>query len=422
MTITPTVLGDRELALRGRAERVIPGGMYGHMNVAAFSSAHPQFMRSGDGARVVDADGREYLDLMCSWGPMILGHNHSGVNAAIIEQLGRGDSLDGTSPLAVEYAELLVDTIPSADWALFCKNGTDAVTTCVTTARAATGKRKVLVARGAYHGAVPWCALRGEGIVDSDQAHLIHYEYNDLASASAAVDEAGDDLAAILVCPMRHDIKRDQELVDVDFARGLRGLADRTGAVLILDDVRCTHRLDLGGSWEPIGVRPDLAAYSKPLANGQPLGAVTGSDTLRDAVRSIYVTGSFWTAAVPLAAALATLTELRKGTALPLMERSGQRLRDGLAEQASSHGFQVNQTGPVQLPMLSFAGDSDFRLARAWAEAAVTRGVYLHPWHNWFLSAAHTDEVIDAILARTDDAFAELKRGRLSDPEPTMAR
>ncbi|MDF2823922.1 MAG: glutamate-semialdehyde -aminomutase [Mycobacterium sp.] len=408
MTTTHAVLGERELALRGRAERVIPGGMYGHMNVAAFSSAHPQFIHSGDGARVYDADGREYLDLMCSWGPMILGHNHSGVNAAIIDQLGRGDSLDGTSPLAVEYAELLVDTIPAADWALFCKNGTDAVTTCVTTARAATGKRKVLVARGAYHGAVPWCALRGEGIVDSDQQHLVHYDYNDLASASAAADEAGSDLAAIVVCPMRHDVKRDQELVDVDFARGLRALADRTGAVLILDDVRCTHRLDLGGSWEPIGVRPDLAAYSKPLANGQPLGAVTGSDALRDAVRKVYVTGSFWTAAVPLAAALATLTELRRGEALPIMERSGQRLRDGLAHQAGLHGFTINQTGPVQMPMLSFADDPEFRLARAWAEAAVARGVYLHPWHNWFLSAAHTDEVIDAILDRTDAAFADL--------------
>ncbi|MBW0102065.1 aminotransferase class III-fold pyridoxal phosphate-dependent enzyme [Pseudonocardia sp. KRD291] len=409
MTTAPPTLGARELALRERAAQVIPGGMYGHMAVAAFSRSHPQFMVSGDGARVVDADGREYLDLMCSWGPVILGHRHPAVAAAVVDQLSRGDCLDGTSPVAVEYAELLVDTVPAADWALFCKNGTDAVTTCVTTARAATGRRKVLVARGAYHGAVPWCALRGEGITEADQEHLIRYEYNDLPSARAAADEAGDDLAAILVCPMRHDVKRDQELVDPEFARGLRALADSTGAVLILDDVRCTHRLDLGGSWEPIGVRPDLAAYSKPLANGQPLGAVTGIDALRDGVRSIYVTGSFWTGAVPLAAGLATLTELRRGDAVPAMERAGRRLRDGLAAQATAHGVEINQTGPVQMPMLSFAGDQDFRQASAWAEAAVERGVYLHPWHNWFLSTAHTDDVIDAILDRTDDAFAAVR-------------
>ncbi|GLY70367.1 aminotransferase class III-fold pyridoxal phosphate-dependent enzyme [Amycolatopsis taiwanensis] len=411
MTTAPAAaLGTRELALRERARRVIPGGMYGHMRVEAFSRAHPQFMVSGNGCRVTDADGREYIDLMCGWGPIVLGHRHPAVTAAILDQFERGDCLDGTSPVAVDYAELLVDTVPSADWAMFCKNGTDATTMCVTTARAATGRRKVLVATGAYHGAVPWCALRGKGVTAEDQAHLIHFEYNDLASAEAAAAEAGDDLAAILVCPMRHDIRRDQELADPAFARGLRALADRTGAVLILDDVRCGLRLDLRGSWEPLGVRPDLTAWSKALANGQPLGAVTGTEALRDAARSIYVTGSFWYAAVPLAAGLATLRELRKGQALPAMARTGSRLRDGLAAQAAAHGFEIRQTGPVQMPVLYFAEDSDISLGTAWAEAAVTRGVYLHPWHNWFLSAAHTDADIDDILDRTDDAFAAVRR------------
>ena len=408
-TQSPT-LGAAELALRGRANAVIPGGMYGHMNVQAFSSAHPQFMVSGAGCRVTDADGREYLDLMCGWGPVVLGHRHPAVTSAIVDQLGRGDCLDGTSPVAVEFAELLVDTIPSADWAMFVKNGSDATTTCVTLARAATGRAKVMVAHGAYHGSVPWCALRGAGIVAQDQANLVHYEYNDLASAHWAADEAGADLAAIVVCPMRHDIRREQELVAPEFARGLRALADRTGAVLILDDVRCGFRLDLGGSWEPLGVRPDLSAWSKAIANGQALGAVTGTDALRDAARSIFVTGSFWTAAVPLAAGLATLTELRKGEALPRIAAAGTRLREGLASQAASHGFEIRQTGPVQMPLLSFVGDVEFRTITAWAEAAAVRGVYLHPWHNWFLSAAHTDDDIDAILQRTDDAFTAVSR------------
>lgn len=414
VTTSSPSLGEHERVLRERSRRVIPGGMYGHMNVAAFSSAHPQFMASGQGCRVTDTDGRTYLDLMCGWGPVVLGHAHPGVTAAVVDQLGRGDCLDGTSPVAVEFAELLVDTVPSADWALFCKNGSDATTTCVTIARAATGRRKVLVAHGAYHGAVPWCSLRGAGVTDADQAHLVHYEYNDLASAEAAAAEAGDDLAAIVVCPMRHDIKRDQELVDPAFARGLRALADRTGAALVLDDVRCGFRLDLGGSWEPLGVRPDLTAWSKAIANGQALGAVTGTDALRDAVGTVYVTGSFWTAAAPLAAGLATLTELRRGEALPAMARTGTRLREGLAAQAAAHGVGIRQTGPVQMPMLAFAddaGDPGLGRATAWAEAAVRRGVYLHPWHNWFLSAAHTDEDIDAILDRTDAAFGDLRRG-----------
>lgn len=150
-----------EYQWRERANAVIPGGMYGHMAVAAFSEQHPQFIASGNGCRIRDMDGHEYIDFMCGWGPVVLGHRHPDVEAAVQKQALLGDCLNGASPLAVELAELLVDTVPSADWAMFVKNGTDATTTCVTLARAATGRQKVLVARGAYHGAAPWCAIRG---------------------------------------------------------------------------------------------------------------------------------------------------------------------------------------------------------------------------------------------------------------------
>lgn len=121
------------------------------------------------------------------------------------------------------------------------------------------------------------------------------------------------------------------------------------------------------------------------------------------------MTGSFWTAAVALATRLAALTELSKDVALPDMARTGARLREGIAAQAAAYGVEIRQTGPVRMPMLSFVGDEGFRLASSFAEAAVQRGVYLHPWHNWFLSTAHTDEDIDEILARTDDAFTAVR-------------
>jgi glutamate-1-semialdehyde 2,1-aminomutase len=223
------------------------------------------------------------------------------------------------------------------------------------------------------------------------------------------VDEAGDDLAAVLVTPFRHDLKREQELADPGFAKGLREICDRTGAVLILDDVRCGFRLDLAGSWEPLGVRPDLSAWSKAIANGYALAAVTGTDALREAVARVFVTGSFWYSAVSMAAAKATLTELRGTDAIARIERAGTRLRAGLAAQAEAHDFVVNQTGPVQMPLLTFADDPDFTVGRRWAQECARRGVYVHPWHNWFLSAAHTDAEIDTALSRTEDAFAALR-------------
>ncbi|ANN15934.1 glutamate-1-semialdehyde 2,1-aminomutase [Amycolatopsis orientalis] len=399
-----------ETSLRRRATAVIPGGMYGHMTRALLSEDHPQYVTAADGCRFTGADGREYLDLMCGWGPVVLGYAHPAVRRAADIQAGLGDCVNGASPVMVELAELLVETIPSADWAMFAKNGTDATTTCVTIARAATGRRKVLTAHGAYHGAVPWCTPGSSGVTAEDRAHVDHFEYNDIASLRRAVDRAGDDLAAIVVCPFRHDVRQDQELADPEFARAVRTLCDRTGATMILDDVRAGFRLSLGGSWEPLGVRPDLAAWSKAMANGYALAAVTGIGALSEAASEVYVTGSFWYSAVSMAASIATLTELRETDALSRMESAGQRLRAGLDAQAARHGFEVNQTGPVQMPLLTFAGDTDFSVGTRWAREAVQRGVYLHPTHNWFLSAAHTAADIDEILERTEDAFAVVSR------------
>ncbi len=294
---------------------------------------------------------------------------------------------------------------------MLAKNGTDATTACVSIARASTGRRKVLAATGAYHGAIPWCTPRPGGVLPEDRAHLGYFDYNDVASLEAAVAEAGEDLAGIIVSPVRQELARDQEMATAEFARAIRATCDRTGAVMILDDVRCGFRLDLGGSWEPLGVQPDLAAWSKAIANGYSLAAITGRDGLREAASSIYVTGSFWYSAVSMAASIATLTQLRDTDALARIADAGQRLRGGLAAQSAAHGFVTRQTGPVQMPLLRFEDDgADSTLARIWTSEAVKRGVYLHPVHNWFLCAAHSADDIDRALERTDDAFAALAR------------
>jgi glutamate-1-semialdehyde 2,1-aminomutase len=352
------------------------------------------------------------VDFLCSFGPIVLGHAHPRVEEAVERQRALGDCQNGPSPRMVELAERLVDLVPHADWAMFQKNGTDATTLALSIARASTGRRKVLIARGAYHGSAPWCTPRPAGTTPEDRAHLVPFVYNDLASVEAAVAEAGADIAAVLVSAFRHDARFDQEACDPAFARGVRALCDRLGAALILDDVRAGFRLHLGGSWEPLGVRPDLSAYSKAIANGYPLAAVVGRDALRDAAREVFATGSFWFAAVPMAAALATLDALQSERAIERMMRAGTLLRDGLERQARAHGLQITQSGPVQLPFLSFAGDvqaGTFDRANVFTGEAARRGVWLHPWHNWFLSSAHGDEDVRLALDRTDAAFAAVR-------------
>ena len=391
--------------LRRRARAVIPGGMYGHQSAGPLPPAFPQFMREGLGARVWDVDGNEYVDLMCSYGPVVLGHRHPAVEAAAAAQAELADCQNGPAAVMVDLAELLVDTVRHADWAMFAKNGTDATTICCTIARAHTGRSRILVATGAYHGAAPWCTPRLSGVTPEDRANLGYYTFNDLASVTAAM-AAGPEVAGIVVSPFKHDAGFDQELVDPEFARGLRELCTRTGAALILDDVRCGFRLHLGSSWEPIGVMPDLSAWSKAIANGHPLAAVLGSGAFADAAASIFVTGSFWFSATAMAAAIATIGALREEGAIEAMDRTGTALRAGILQQAADRGIAVNYTGPAAMPYLTFAGDRGHELASTFAGSALRAGVYLHPRHNWFVSAAMTEADLAAALAATDAGFA----------------
>ncbi|CAN5676876.1 aminotransferase class III-fold pyridoxal phosphate-dependent enzyme [soil metagenome] len=402
--------GRNDRALRERAGKVVPGGMYGHMlaNNQTMPPSFPQFWQSGEGPYAWDVDFNRYTDFMCSFGPMLLGHRNAVVEKAAAEQSVLGDTLSGPTPRLVEFAELLTETVAHAQWAMFAKNGTDATSAAVRIARAATGKRKFLKAAVAYHGANDWFTPRSAGVTAEDRANIVEFDYNDVASLERAVAAHDGDIAAVIVTPFRHDSFVAQEAVLPEFALAARRVATAQGAALILDEVRSGFRLDVRGAWEPLGVRPDLTAFSKALANGYPIAALVGTDALRDAASEVYVTGSFWFSAVPMAAGIATVRQAVASNAPAIMEAAGTRLKNGFEEQGRRAGFDVALTGPVQMPLLIFADDPDKKKAFAFTDAAVRRGVLMHPWHNMFLSTAHTAEVIDEALEGTQAAFDEI--------------
>jgi glutamate-1-semialdehyde 2,1-aminomutase len=411
-----------DVALRARAARVIPNGMYGHESTRLLPASFPQYFSRAEGAYIWDADGNRYLDFMCAYGPNLLGYADQRVNEAAIAQMARGDTMTGPSPLLVDLAEAFVAMVSHADWAMFCKNGTDATTMAMTAARAETGKRTILVAQGAYHGAAPWCTPIPVGVVREERRFIHQYAYNDVASLEAAVAAARDDLAAIFASPFKHDAFADQAPPDPTYAQRARELCDRTGAMLIVDDVRAGFRLARDCSWEVLGVRPDLSTWGKCVANGHPISALLGSDRCRRGAGAMYVTGSFWLSAVPMAAALATLQILGSTDYLERTVALGERLRRGLDAAAARHGFALRQTGPVQMPQVLFADDPDFRTGFAFAEAMLGRGVYVHPWHNMFLCAAMTDADIDRALEAADGAFAQVRAAQASlEPHPLVA-
>lgn len=408
--MTWTNVRDRQL--KERAARVIPGGMYGHESTKMLPPEFPQFFSRARGARTWDSDGNEYVDYVCAYGPNLLGYGFEPVEAAAQAQQAKGDTMTGPSEIMVDLAEAFVSQVSHASWAMFCKNGTDATSMAIVVARAHTKKRTILVAKDAYHGAAAWCTPRPAGTLPEDRAHLVYYEYNNAQSLADAFNARAGDVAGVIATPFRHEVFADQHLVNEEYARLARRLCDETGALLIVDDVRAGFRIARDCSWEAIGIRPDLSTWGKCFANGYPISALLGSELARDAAQQVFVTGSFWFQAVPMAAGIETLKHIRTSDYLEKMQVSGQMLRDGLQQQAAAHGFTLKQTGPVTMPQVLFEDDRDFRLGYGWVTECLKRGVYLHPYHNLFMSAAHGEAEVKETLAATDLAFEAVKKRR----------
>ena len=383
----------------------MPGGVYGHQNGAALGDRHPRFLVRGDGSRVWDVDGNEYIDWMCAYGPMILGYCHPAVEAAVAEQMACGDCLSLPGPRMVELAERLVALTPRADLAVFGKNGADVTSWAVDVARAHTGRPRVARVVGAYHGARPWAMPQLPGAPAHHRDELVEFDWNDADGLAGLFAAHPGEIAAVITTPFDHVTGAGP--APGFFAR-LRSLCDAHGAVFAMDDVRAGFRFHLGGSSEHFGAAPDVICYSKAIANGHPLSAALAREGLRAAAERLYFTGSFFFASGAFAAALSTLEVLESTGAIERIHRIGRLLVDGLADQARRHGVEMLPAGQPPMPVVRFAGDADRRRLRRWCGLVTERGAYAHPAHNWFVSAAHTETDVAHTLEATEAAFQQL--------------
>ena len=389
---------DQSNALYARAQAVIPGGIFGHFG-AAVRAAGPKFFARSGGARFQDVDGNEYVDYMCGFGPMILGYNHPGVESAALGQQRLGQAVSVASPVMVELAELLVERIDGADWALFGKNGTDATSLAVMIARAATGRRKIIKVDGAYHGVAPWMREGQLGAIPADIEQVLKVRWNDVAGFERLLAEHGNDIACFIATPYHHPVLADNEMPAAGYWQNIEALCRARGIALIVDDVRTGFRIDLAGSHRAFGFTPDMICFGKAIANGHPLAALVGSDALKQTASEVYYGGTQFFTGAPMAAALATLRELEGADAVARMRSTGTRLSEGLVRAARANGYELIVSGAPAMPYYRLAG-VPFRRHAQWVDECLKRGVYLLGFHNHFLSLAHTE----ADLAHTWEA------------------
>ncbi len=396
-----------------KAAGVIPCGIYGHLSPVPLipPTAYPFYAVRAKGPRFWDVDGNEFIDYMCAYGPVILGYNHEKVDAAAMKQYGEANCVTAPTPVMVELAEYLVDLIPIADWAFFAKNGGDVTSYALMAAREATGRKKIVMVCGGYHGVAPWAQAPGHpGVMDDDHRNCIRVRWNDYTGFERVVEENPGEIAGFIATPYHHPTFADSELPAEGYWQKIEGLCRKEGIVLIVDDVRCGFRLDMRGSNEYFGFKPDLICFCKAIGNGYPISALVGTDSLKNVVSKVFYTGSYWFSAVPMAAALATLKELKRIDGPKLIRETGRKLLDGLVDIAKGYGYDLKVSGHPSMPYLRITNDESLMLHQDWCGECTRRGAYFSSHHNWFISTAHTDEDIQRSWAIAEDAFKAVKK------------
>ncbi|MGI5854011.1 MAG: aminotransferase class III-fold pyridoxal phosphate-dependent enzyme [Bacillota bacterium] len=396
--------------LFNRAGKVIPSGVYGHLGPSQGCfipvQAFPFFLERAQGAYMWDVDGNRFIDYMCAYGPNVLGYGDPDVEQAVREQMQIGNCTTLPTVKMIELAELLVNTVDSADWAFFAKNGGDVTSFALMIARAATGRSKVILFKGGYHGVAPWAQKLGyPGITEADTTNNIYVRWNHFEDLEQAVQKYPGQIACVMATPYHHPIFEDNQLPEEGFWQKVRKLCTDNGIVLAIDDVRCGFRLDMRGSDHYYGFKADLICFCKAIANGWNVSALCGIDSLKEAASSVMYTGSYWLSAVPFAAAIATITKLKQINGPQQMLEKGKKLTVGLHEAGKKYGFDLKISGESSLWFMRITNDDNLVLHQEWVAECVRRGVFFTNHHNLFINCALSNEDIAFTLEVAEEAF-----------------
>ncbi|MBZ0272892.1 aminotransferase class III-fold pyridoxal phosphate-dependent enzyme [bacterium] len=403
---------DKNIETFVKATRLIPQGIYGHQSPALMvPGSFPYYAAWGKGARYTDIDGNTFIDYMCAYGPMVIGYANDEVNAAAIEALQEGDCFNHPGPRMLKLAERLTTLVPFAGWSVFAKNGSDLTTWATLVAREHTDRSKIAMVRGTYHGAHAWCTPGHGGVIPEDRSNMLFFDWNRADQLADLFKTQGGQIAAVIMTPYHHPAFGESVLPAPGFWREVRELCDKNGALLILDDVRAGWRLSIHGSHDFFGFVPDIAVYCKAIGNGFPLSAAVGKPELKAAASRVFLTGSYWNGSMCMAAGLKTLEILERDAGIAAMFAMGERLGKGLSELGDRYGYPMKLTGPASMPYLVLEDDADLYKVQRFCAEATRRGSYLHPHHNWFLSAVHTEADIDETLNHGESALKAMQAG-----------
>ncbi len=416
------------------AQEYIPGGVNSPVRAWRAVGGHPLFIQRGRGCRVIDADGKEYIDYVGSWGPLIAGHAHPQVLKALEEAIKRGTSFGAPTPREIELAKAIIAAVPSIERIRLTSSGTEAAMTAIRLARGYTGRPKILKFAGCYHGhsdallvragsgALTFSNPDSQGVPEAFASQTLVAEYNDLGSVEAYLKANPGSVAAVIVEPVPGNM--GVVLPEAGFLEGLSALTRDHGVVLIFDEVISGFRMARGGAQEVYGVVPDLTCLGKVIGGGMPLAAVGGKREIMELLAPlgpVYQAGTLSGNPVAVTAGLETLKILAAPGSYQRLNDLGTLLAEGLRRAVHDAGLRacVNQAGSLltiffgvdHVRDYATATQSDTAMFARYFQGMIERGIYLPPsqFEAMFLSLAHSETEIHETLAAAKEVFASLR-------------
>jgi glutamate-1-semialdehyde 2,1-aminomutase len=423
----------RSTELFSRAESVIPGGVNSPVRAFRAVGGSPLFIARGEGSHIWDADEREYVDYVGSWGPLIFGHRSPEVMRALHDALAIGTSFGAPTEREVELAETITSILPSVDKVRLVSSGTEATMSAIRLARGFTGRERIVKFDGCYHGHGDSLLVRaGSGVatfglpdspgIPRSLAELTSVlPYNDPSALKAEFDRRGNDIACVIVEPVAGNM--GCVIPRAGYLQLLRDLTKRSGSVLIFDEVMTGFRVSLGGAQQLYGVTPDLTTLGKVIGGGLPIGAYGGRAEIMHHIAPagpVYQAGTLSGNPLAVSAGLATLNRLRRENPFERLDALGARMERGLLDAASKSAIpvRVNRMGSMitlffterDVTDFESAKTSDLKQFNAFFHTMIDQGIYMPPsqFEVAFISAAHSESDIDRTVEAADVAFQRL--------------
>ena len=384
------------------AKTMHPGGVLGIRRPYNFIKGEtPIFFKSGKGSKVIDVDGNEFLDMLCAYGPIVVGYREDEIDKAVIEQIqNNGVCFSLTQPIHNELSETLKKHIPCCETSVFLKTGSDATTAAIRAARSFTGKNKIL--RCGYHGWHDWCVESKGGIPKKNYEDILEFEYNDLDSLEKAIKEGGTDVAAIILTPISHPLGGKVEFPKKNFLENVRDICTTKGIVLIFDEIRTGFRVSMGGAQKIFNVTPDLACFGKALANGYPISVLAGKkEVMGSYEKKAFLSSTFFENGTDLVAAQTTINFLEKNNVLEDIKAKGDYLEKNINVFIKKYEGICEYSGGPWMPFFTFYENKTVNykiLRKKFFTNFLRNKIFIQTAHHSYLSFRHSYDDINHFL------------------------